>query len=678
VDRTLARLVLSPAQASIRAGGSLAYSAMGHDAAGHDLGHVTARTSFSIRPDGSCAGASCTATKPGRHTVTGTVHQGHRAISATAALQVGPSRGQVAPARRPVGSSRGQVASTRRQAGRPQSLARLVLSPAREFIPSGGSVTYIATGYDNAGHTLGNVTAQTTFSIRFSAAKTSRSIRLDGSCTGATCTATKLGRHTVTGTADLGDSTISGTAALQVVPRRHQRGRPQPLARLELIPSTARIVAGDRQAYRTEGYDAAGHDLGDYTIYTVFSISPDGSCAGASCTATVAGRHIVTGTVVGTEVIGTAILEVVAGPLAKLELRPNRARIVAGGKVTYHADGFDAYHNPLGEVTDQTSFTIDPPGSCAGATCTATQLRSHTVTGILVGNPAIRGTARLLVVPGPGPGKLASLELRPNPAVIEPGGKVSYIVHGLDADGHRLDGLGDLAAYTVFRIDRGGSCTNAACTATKADTYTVTGTLDLEDRRVTGKARLQVTTTPSNCAPSARDVRDLQVTPGKGTPGTQVHITARLDRKFANCPQRIILDGSGSGVDTTVGPDGSISVRRSVPDDAKPGITTVRLATTDGRTLAQASFQIIPKPRPSWLRWLLFAIAALLLLVLAVLAILAERERRRRWARQHVRAEPHPSSDDVTVDQDPKSAPTFSVRLQPHPDAGTQTLEEED
>jgi hypothetical protein len=92
VDRTLARLVLSPAQASIRAGGSLAYSAMGHDAAGHDLGHVTARTSFSIRPDGSCAGASCTATKPGRHTVTGTVHQGHRAISATAALQVEPSR----------------------------------------------------------------------------------------------------------------------------------------------------------------------------------------------------------------------------------------------------------------------------------------------------------------------------------------------------------------------------------------------------------------------------------------------------------------------------------------------------------------------------------------------------------------------------------------------------------
>jgi hypothetical protein len=157
-----------------------------------------------------------------------------------------------------------------------------------------------------------------------------------------------------------------------------------------------------------------------------------------------------------------------------------------------------------------------------------------------------------------------------------------------------------------------------------------------------------------------------------------VHITAQINRKFGACPLRVFLDGSGSGVDVTVGPDGSISVRRSVPDDAKPGITPVRLATTDGRTLAQASFEIIPKPRPSWLRWLLFATAALLLLILAVLAILERARRQRRWARQHVRAEPHPSSDDVTIDHDPESAPTFSVRLQPHRDAGTQTMEEGD
>src|SRR6266536_981186 len=610
LNRALARLVLSPAQASIRSGASQAYTATGYDAAGHELGDATTQTSFSINQDGSCTGASCMATKGGRHTITGTVHLGNRVISDTATLQVVPPgpvepphptvepirrpvapphspvqspRGRGESSGRPVAPSQGPAESPRHQVGRSLPLARLVMSPARVFMPSGGKVTYHAEGSDAAGHPLGDVTAQTSLSIRFSAAKTSRPIRPDGSCTEATCTATQLGRHTVTGTVDLGNETISGTAAVQVVRRHRRMGRPQPLARLELSPSTATIQAGEHRDYTAEGYDAAGHDLGDYTAYTSFSIDLPGACTGTTCTATRTGDYTVTGTVTGTKVTGTAILHVGAGPLAKLRLGPSEATIQAGGRVTYHADGADAYGNPLGDYTTRTRFSIkEPNGSCTGTTCTATRTGDYTVTG------------------------------------------------------------------------------------------TVTGT------KVTGTAKLRVESMPPNCATSARDVRDLQVTPRKGTPGTEVHITAKLDQKFANCPQRIFLDGSGSGVDVTVGPDGSISVRRSVPDDAKPVITPVRLATTDGRTLAQASFQVIPKPMPNWLRWLLFAIAALLLLVLAVLAILAERARRRRWARQHVRAKSHPSSDDVTVDQDPQSAPTFSVRLQPHGDAGTQTMEEGD
>src|SRR6266511_1148300 len=123
-NRTLARLVLSPARASIRAGASQTYTATGYDAASHDLGDLTAQTSFSIHPDGSCAGASCTATKPGRHMITGTVSQGHRAISATAALEVvfppgpvEPSRRPVEPSRHPVRPSRGPVDASRRPVG---------------------------------------------------------------------------------------------------------------------------------------------------------------------------------------------------------------------------------------------------------------------------------------------------------------------------------------------------------------------------------------------------------------------------------------------------------------------------------------------------------------------------------------------------------------------------------
>src|SRR6266511_1931928 len=395
LNRALARLVLSPAQASIRSGASQAYTATGYDAAGHELGDATTQTSFSINQDGSCTGASCMATKGGRHTITGTVHLGNRVISDTATLQVVPPgpvepphptvepirrpvapphspvqspRGRGESSGRPVAPSQGPAESPRHQVGRSLPLARLVMSPARVFMPSGGKVTYHAEGYDAAGHPLGDVTAQTSLSIRFSAAKTSRPIRPDGSCT-----ATKLGRHTVTGTVDLGNETISGTAAVQVVPRHRRMGRPQPLARLELSPSTATIRAGEHQDYTAEGYDAAGHDLGDYTAYTVFSIDPPGSCTGATCTATKKGDYTVTGTVTGTTVTGTATLHVVAGPLATLVLGPSEATIHAGQDQAYTAVGADAYDNPLGELTAKTVFSIDPPGSCTGATCTATK-----------------------------------------------------------------------------------------------------------------------------------------------------------------------------------------------------------------------------------------------------------------------------------------------------------------
>ena len=64
---------LSPAAATAVAGGTgQAYSVTGFDAAGNSLGDLTATSSFSIGPDGSCAGTTCRATIGGPHTVTAT------------------------------------------------------------------------------------------------------------------------------------------------------------------------------------------------------------------------------------------------------------------------------------------------------------------------------------------------------------------------------------------------------------------------------------------------------------------------------------------------------------------------------------------------------------------------------------------------------------------------------
>src|SRR5438309_4426402 len=52
-------ITVSPASASITAGGSQLYAATAFDASNHSFGVVTASTSFALTPDGSCTGNSC-------------------------------------------------------------------------------------------------------------------------------------------------------------------------------------------------------------------------------------------------------------------------------------------------------------------------------------------------------------------------------------------------------------------------------------------------------------------------------------------------------------------------------------------------------------------------------------------------------------------------------------------
>lgn len=80
----LDRLVISPASSSIAAGGSQRYTIEGFDKYGNDLGNKTSATTFTIRPNGSCTAARCTATTIGAHRVTGT----DGSVTATATLTV--------------------------------------------------------------------------------------------------------------------------------------------------------------------------------------------------------------------------------------------------------------------------------------------------------------------------------------------------------------------------------------------------------------------------------------------------------------------------------------------------------------------------------------------------------------------------------------------------------------
>jgi hypothetical protein len=233
-------ITISPATATIAAGGSQAYTAEGFDAANTSLGDVTPSTTFTIGPNGSCTGNVCTATVAGAHTVTG--NDGGKAATGSLAVTAG-------------------------------ALDHLALSPTSASIAAGGSQAYTADGRDQYDNSLGDVTATTTFTIA-----------PDGSCTGATCTASVAGAHTITGT----KAGTTGTATLTVTASNQ-------LDHIVISPASATISAGDSQAYTAEGFDAGNNSLGDVTAFTTFTIAPDGSCTGSTCTVNTGGPHTVTG-----------------------------------------------------------------------------------------------------------------------------------------------------------------------------------------------------------------------------------------------------------------------------------------------------------------------------------------------------------------------------------------------
>jgi N,N-dimethylformamidase beta subunit-like protein len=85
----LDHLALTPGSASITAGGSRSYTATGFDQYNNSLGDVTAGTTFSIAPNGSCTGAICTATVAGPHTVSGS--NGGKTSTASLTVTPGPA-----------------------------------------------------------------------------------------------------------------------------------------------------------------------------------------------------------------------------------------------------------------------------------------------------------------------------------------------------------------------------------------------------------------------------------------------------------------------------------------------------------------------------------------------------------------------------------------------------------
>lgn len=105
---------------------------------------------------------------------------------------------------------------------------------------------------------------------------------------------------------------------------------------------------------------------------------------------------------------GSQTVTVTDGDVSSFGISPQNATTPSGDNVQYSADTFDAYGNPVADVTAGTTFTSSTGGSCSGSpgatpTCGSTTAGTYTITGANTtyagkGSPA---TTSLIVVANP-------------------------------------------------------------------------------------------------------------------------------------------------------------------------------------------------------------------------------------------------------------------------------------
>jgi hypothetical protein len=237
---------LSPAGQHVVPGDTGDFAAEGFDASGNDLGDVTARTKFSITPDGSgsaagaqCLANGCLATTAGTYTVTGRI--GYASGSTTMIVV----------------------------AGMPTSLS---LSPSIQSVASGVSQVYQAEAFDSYGNDAGDVTASTSFSIAPSGGTGSQT---GASCSGDSCSATVPGAYIVSAI-DTQARLATGTASLTVI-------APPVATSTSVDCGSAKVVAGTPVTCTATVTDTSSSPSNPTGIVRFSSTSSKATVSGSPC-----------------------------------------------------------------------------------------------------------------------------------------------------------------------------------------------------------------------------------------------------------------------------------------------------------------------------------------------------------------------------------------------------------
>ncbi len=164
------------------------------------------------------------------------------------------------------------------------------------------------------------------------------------------------------------------------------------LDHIVISPSSATITSGGSQSYTVTGYDASNNSLGDLTGTSTFTISPDGSCTGSSCTALISGAHTVTADNSGKTDTSALTVNAGAPSTSTSTITASPASVVADdttSTITVRLKDAAGNNVPSSGGTVALSTTL---GTLSAVTDNGNGTYSATVKSTLVGTATITGT----------------------------------------------------------------------------------------------------------------------------------------------------------------------------------------------------------------------------------------------------------------------------------------------
>ncbi|MHB8585304.1 MAG: hypothetical protein ACYDDF_05645 [Thermoplasmatota archaeon] len=388
----LANIAVSPASASITAGGSQQFSATGTDQYGNPVSFTPSWTTTCANDtvstsglfSGDMANAACKVTASGE------------SISKSASMVVSPGPA-VMLAWTNVGNDGVETA------GSPFSMTLAIEDQYGNVVPNVTATVILTTTADQATMPSPNPSSFTnpnagtrTFSFTIDTA---------GSQDVLATTSRTSGTHL-----------SSADAPLTV--------NPAALAAIAVSPTSASMTAGGSQTFVANGTDRFGNSVSftpDWTTTcTSDGISPGGVFSG---TAANSGCNVAASS---GSIQGTATMVVTAAGLAVVTVSPASATVTAGGTETFHATGADAYGNPVSIVptwtTDCSNATID---SSAGTFASQT---ADVSCGVMATSGTVDGSSRVSVQPA----ALQSIVVTPNAPRIVAGAGETFVATGYD------------------------------------------------------------------------------------------------------------------------------------------------------------------------------------------------------------------------------------------------------